>query len=558
MRYAEGDGAAHDLVEAPPLSPAYGTAWDDRRRFERERGIAGEIRDILAILVANWWVVALVTGAVVLAALFYIWTASVLYTSRVELLIDPRGRQTVESEVTPTGLGSSAAGADTLLLESQVEILRSQGVLDELIRSQNLEGDPEFAGGGGGGLANLVKTVIYGPQIGHYTAQTAYDRTVRKLRERISVERQRNTYVIAVTVQTADPAKSARLANALADIYVADVNDAASKSTGEAAGALSTKLDEMRASLSRAASAVEDYKRRNNLIGTREATLVEQRLADINRELSRVRAEVQTARARLNQLRAAGENGASGEGGAAESAVVAQLRTRLDETESALAEQRLVYADRHPILRRTRERRTALRAALRREFARIVDRAEVELRTASERAAALEAELGEVEGRMAASNASSVELRELEREAASIRAVYEGFLRRSKEAQEQVDLPSSTARVISYAYPSSRPSDPPALLLLAGAVGLGLSVGTVGAFLRHGFAVSRARHPERDDEFLYDDEEEWDEDDADDWPDEDAPRDRWREARPAAAPHHAAARRGGRWRGEDEDDLEYL
>ena len=61
--------------------------------------------------------------AVVLLALLYIWSTTPLYSSTTELLIDPRRKQAVESEVSPSGLGSSAVGGDTLLLDSQIEVL---------------------------------------------------------------------------------------------------------------------------------------------------------------------------------------------------------------------------------------------------------------------------------------------------------------------------------------------------------------------------------------------------------------------------------------------------
>ena len=74
-------------------------------------------------------IVAFVAALTVGGVLGYIWTTTPLYDASVEILIDPRQRQTVESEITPTGLGSSAAGADTLLLESQVEVLTKGGPL---------------------------------------------------------------------------------------------------------------------------------------------------------------------------------------------------------------------------------------------------------------------------------------------------------------------------------------------------------------------------------------------------------------------------------------------
>lgn len=460
---------------------------------EEQGSIGEELRALGLVLWDNLRLIVLVTLGTVALALLYIWTATVLYTSHVDLLIDPRARQTVESEVTPGGLGSSAAGADTLLLESQVEILLSQGVLDRLIKQEKLTDDPEFAGGGGGGgligtAVFAAKSLIYGPRVGRFASESAYDRTVEKLRERISVERQRNTYVIRATVKAEDPEKAARIANALAEIYIADVNEAASRSTGEAAGVLATKLEELRASLNRAASAVETYKQDNNLVGTGSSLVVERQLDDLNADLSRARSQAQDSRAQLNQLEQAVRGGISSETQVPDSAgstVLTQIQTRLAEAESDLAELRSVFADRHPRIRRAEQRIASIREALRGEYTRILERRRVGLKVAEEKVASLEAALATRAQNVAASNTDSIELRELEREAASIRSVYEGFLTRSKEAREQVGIPSSTARLISEAYPASKPSDPPAVLLLIASIVFGLGLGVASAFLYH-------------------------------------------------------------------------
>ncbi len=52
------------------------------------------------------------------------------------------------------------------------------------------------------------------------------------------------------------------------------------------------------------------------------------------------------------------------------------------------------------------------------------------------------------------------ELKQLEREAQSNRAVYASFLNRFKELREQQDIQRPDARVLAYARPSSSPSSP--------------------------------------------------------------------------------------------------
>jgi len=213
-----------------------------------------------------------------------------------------------------------------------------------LILSENLTSDPEFAGTGNGGLLDwakeVVKLVVYGPQVDLKRRMNAYDRTVKKLRKRMKVERERNTYVISITMKLGDSAKAAKLANRLAEIYIADVNNAAANSTREAAGVLSAKLEEMRAAVNKSAAAVEIYRQDNNLIDTNKSLLVEQQLTDLNRELSQARLEVQNTQARRNQLTAAVSDNADPElrlPEIAESPVVSRLQTFLARAESTLA-----------------------------------------------------------------------------------------------------------------------------------------------------------------------------------------------------------------------------
>ena len=457
---------------------------------EREYDLAAELRRTVLAVLRRWYVALIVAALVVVGGLAYIWQATTLYSSSVEILIDPRRRQTVESEVTPSGLGTSAAGADTLLLESQVELLRSHNILDTLIRTENLNADPQWAGepSGNNWLKNAVKTVVYGPGSDLSRSMSPYDRTVRTLRERIDVERKRNTYVIAIDVRSEEAEGAAKLANRLAEIYVADVNKAGSVATEGAATALASRLAALREAVGEAEEEVESYRRDNNLIDTNKTLVVEQQLNDLNRELARARLDLQTAQARRNQFQAvvtAPDGAVSPGADLGESPVVSGLQTRLAELESNLAELALVYQDRHPRLKRLRERRDALKASLTREFTRISSRLDVAYRTAFERATELEKEVELLKEEMAGSNQSGVQLRELEREAASVQAVYESFLRRSKEAREQVDIPQSTARIISRAYPASRPSHPPALLVLLGSIGLGGASGVLAALLSY-------------------------------------------------------------------------
>jgi succinoglycan biosynthesis transport protein ExoP len=454
--------------------------------------IGNEVRELAGIFRGRLRTILGVAACVVLMMLAFFWITTPLYSSKVEILVDPRQKQTVTGEIAPTGLGSSAVGADTLLLDSQVEVIRSQSVIGRIVREDKLIEDPEFVGTQGWlpvRLAkSILKTIIYGPHGSTWTPTNDYDRAVEKLSKRLTIERERSTYVIGITMLSWDAEKAARIANKIAAIYIAETNTAASSFTLDAATKLDSRLTELQAAAKSSAEAVETYKTKMGLIGSQDVLVVEQQLRDLNDQLGRARVDKQTAQAILNQVKAAGSPGSRIDPRIveiAQSQVMSQLQMRLADLDAEEASLLMAYLPRHPLLVRLRETKASLQSALAEEYQRIVSRLQVNYNSANEKEQALSKQLATLEGRMASSNADSVQLRELQREAEASRSVYETFLNRSKEAWEQVDLPKSTARIISTAYPSSRPAYPPVPLLLAGSVVLGLMLGFAWVWLSH-------------------------------------------------------------------------
>src|SRR5436190_21953109 len=62
---------------------------------------------------------------------------------------------------------------------------------------------------------------------------------------------------------------------------------------------------------------------------------------------------------------------------------------------------------------------------------------------------------------------ASVRLRELEREVEASRDVYQSFLKRSRETEEQESLNTSSARIIGEATVPQRRTFPPAMSMIA-------------------------------------------------------------------------------------------
>src|SRR5262245_1663707 len=95
--------------------------------------LADDLRLVIRAFAHRWRMFLGIIVAFVFAGLLYIWFATPGFQSTVEILVDPRARNVVEGEVTPSGLGSSSFGADTALVDSQVGIITSRSVLGALI-----------------------------------------------------------------------------------------------------------------------------------------------------------------------------------------------------------------------------------------------------------------------------------------------------------------------------------------------------------------------------------------------------------------------------------------
>ena len=108
--------------------------------------------------------------------------------------------------------------------------------------------------------------------------------------------------------------------------------------------------------------------------------------------------------------------------------------------------------------------------------------AEEELRTQVERASVLSGATSQYEA----------ELKQLEREATSNRALYESFLNRFKEFREQQDIPRADARILAYARPSDMPSSPQYKTGLFAAFPIGCLLGMAGAIAAEADRVFRS------------------------------------------------------------------
>lgn len=416
-------------------------------------------------LLRRRWTILFCIVAITALAFVALNTIAPRYSATARILIDPREQRAVQNEIVQQGLGG-----DMALVDSQIEVITSEAVLGRVVESMKLAEDAQFGGEPGGG-------------------RTAADIAMEELARATEVTRRDNTYVIEISVTTREAAKSARLANAIAAAYVADQISSAANSARDISAAIRGRLSELQKQLNDAEEGIETFKREHNISLTEGQTLGDRRLTDLSARQSEALSRVNEANSRLQvleeSLRTRGYVGATvSDAGSAMGA----LRTRLADAKQRLADLQNVLGPRHPRVTAAIQEVTQAETAIREESGRLVASARDDQRIAVDALNKINTELQSATAASFSTNQDLIRLRELEREAQSIRLVYESFLVRAQETTQQEGIAARTARVIAEAAVPASPSFPPRIPLLIAAVLMGLFTGILAAILLDFFA----------------------------------------------------------------------
>ena len=414
------------------------------------------------------------TVAVGLAALFVLLVPH-KYTATTQILIDPTDLRAVQNDIAPTIPQSDAA---VLQVESQARVIASDNVLSRVVASEGLDHDPEFMRGA---LAEK-----YGPLA-----------ALNELEKRVQVTRPERTYVVNVSVTSEDPAKAARIANAIAQTYLTEQTEVRSNAARQISQSLTGRLKELQTRVRDAEQKVEAYKASHNIVGANGELVNEQQLTNLNSQLSLSRARTSEAKARLDQVEGVLHSktpiGAFPE--AVQSQTISLLRSQYAEIMRRDAEQKSSLGERHPAVIEIEAQAARLQKLIEDEVTRIAqsDRAEYERAKADEDM--LSRQVDALKNTAVSTNESLVGLRELERDVQASRAVYESFLVRSRETGEQEQVDTKNIRIISKAdRPMFRSSPPSSLVLGLAAMLLGFASG-VGIVIMRESAEDAAPRP---------------------------------------------------------------
>ncbi|HSV04624.1 MAG TPA: AAA family ATPase [Phenylobacterium sp.] len=374
------------------------------------------------------------------------------YTATGSMLVDTKGVNIA------TPQQANTPQADTDLVDTQVEMLRSHALAERVVRRLKLYNDPEFS--------PSARPQFFGLIHARQPIAQPTDRLVSAIadvtRRHLHVRRAEATYIVNVSFSASSPARAAQIANTYMDEFQRKQLDDKIAIVSRANGEIGASLEKMRADAERTEADVQRYKIAHGLMSADGATMAEQEVSTLNQQIAAAKAEHAEKAARLEaalgQLRSGG--GGADVGAALGSDTIRELRKQEAELSVKLAQLKTDFKPEYPEVKRTQAQLDDIRAAIQSEINRILSNLRAEAQAAAGRESSLLASRGQAQGGLASNNEAMIGLVGLQQRADAAKGIYESYLTRAKQIAAESGLQQADASVNSAAAPPTEPSSP--------------------------------------------------------------------------------------------------
>jgi succinoglycan biosynthesis transport protein ExoP len=481
-----------------PERPARAASYTDARSF-------------LRMLNRRKWHLAGMTALVCAVAGLFLALLTPEYRATALVLLDTR-----KARVTNTPDVVGGLTLDIPAMQTEIEVLRSVSLLGRVADKLRLDQDPEYGAKPISTLGLAMREVrsIYERWIGvdadkgraqhgrdlqldarglaGFDAQAIDNsrraRAIELLESRLRVATRGRSYVIAVSLDSAIPAKAKRIVESITDFYVVDQLQAKLEANKRATEFFNDRLAELKRKVEAAERAVATYREKSGLTIGKDWTIASQSLSELNTQLIQARAVRADRESRLIALKQAARNPAT-LGAVTEvmaNHTISLLRAQEADVDRRVADISKTFGDSHPSVLEVRSQQRQIKATIAAEVAKIISSVNGDAEAARAKEAELQQQVSQLEQQAGGLGQEEVQLRQLQLEAQSTRAIFEDYLKRFKELREQQDIQEPDARILSPSSVSQGAVYPRygLTMFVAIFVGLGLGVVAIGLLER--------------------------------------------------------------------------
>ncbi|MDZ4309647.1 MAG: polysaccharide biosynthesis tyrosine autokinase [Cypionkella sp.] len=417
--------------------------------------------DLIALFRTLWrgkvTILLATIAAVLIGAAYAFFIATPIYNATSVVMLETR-----QGSITGLDAVLGQLNSDSSAVNTEVEVLRGRTLMGRIVDELNLTADPEFntALREPGPLARL-KAVMLGTESQlEGDERTAWERaeTVTALLGNIQIKNLPNSLVFQISVSSTSAEKSARIADTVSRLYIADQLRTRFEATENATTWLTNQVADLRVAFEAAESKAREFQSKTSLIDAETLGALDRQVKESRRRIEQIEGQIAGLDNQLERIAKTIEP--AGKALAAGSDQLARLAQRTNQGDAAAA------TDFDTVLARTVM-----------QLGQDRDRLIQQLSSLKEADRTLVSDIDR-------QSRDLIKLEQLQREAESSRLLYEYFETRLKETSAQQGIQKADSRILSDAVIVHAAAAPRKSLTLMTAAVLGLVSGMVLVLLQ--------------------------------------------------------------------------
>jgi succinoglycan biosynthesis transport protein ExoP len=399
----------------------------------------------------KWVILGVMTVFVALTVVYVFGIATAKYRSTSVVILETRQNTLVGLPGFIDGLSGEIPAVN-----SELEVLRARTLMSEVADSLNLATDAEFNRTAlPQGVFSRVRAwagaVLFGQGLGlQMPKRNEQDAVVSALLSKVSVRNVPKSLVFQISVETADPIKSARIADQIAETYIKNQIKVKFDASTAATSWLAERVANLKALLEDAEVRAASFSSSTNLISVASLQALERQIKELRRRIATTRDVTMTLSGQIAAMQTASTPLEMST--AANDPKLMRLMIALESGE--IAYDGFVEA-----------------------FGSIQETKMLDANRAWQKLKSLQASEARLEAQIESQANDLIVLQQLTRDAEANRLLYEHFLSRLKEISAQQGIQQADSRVLSNAVMPTRPVSPNRSLLVSIAAILGVATG---------------------------------------------------------------------------------
>jgi capsular exopolysaccharide synthesis family protein len=427
-----------------------------------------DINDIWRVVAKWWWLITGIAVACLLAAIVISLMITPLYRAEASIEVNPEGVQVVGKEI---GEVQPTQSNNREFLNTQVGLLKSRSLAERVARSTN--------------LAN--NEALFDQDVPRQARESA---AAGMVQGSVTISPQRDSSLIAISIEGPDPELAAKLANAYADNFIQSNMERRYEATSYARNFLQQRIAAVKARLEQTERELVAYAKAQGIItlavdtgGTgsvrQEQSIDAATLIQTNNALAQAKSDRIAAEQRFRQ-----GAGASSRAAAISDPTVQALGQQRAALEAQYQQKLALFKPDFPEMVQLRSQIEALAKEISRQRSSVSGSAsgalQAEYHAALARENALQAKVNEGKAGLMALRERSIQYTILQREVDTNRSLYDALLQRFKEVGVAGGVGANVVSVVDRAKAPGAPFKPnlPLNIIIGLFVGLLLGLGT--------------------------------------------------------------------------------